>query len=44
MIPNSRFVPLEGSIHLPYFGDTDAVLRIMGEFLGIPAHGTDANR
>lgn len=44
MIPNSRFVPLEGSIHLPYFGDTDAVLRIIGEFLGMPAHGTDANR
>ena len=38
MIPNSRFVPLEGSIHLPYFGDADAVLRIIGEFLGIPAH------
>jgi len=44
MIPNSRFVPLEGSIHLPYFGDTDAVLRIMGEFLGIPAHGKDSIR
>jgi pimeloyl-ACP methyl ester carboxylesterase len=37
MIPNSRFVPLEGSIHLPFFGDADAVLRITGEFLGIPA-------
>jgi class 3 adenylate cyclase/pimeloyl-ACP methyl ester carboxylesterase len=44
MIPNSRFVPLEGSIHLPFFGDADAVLRITGEFLGIPAHGTDAIR
>jgi len=44
MIPNSRFVPLEGSVHLPFFGDADAVLRITGEFLGIPAHGTDAIR
>jgi pimeloyl-ACP methyl ester carboxylesterase len=42
MIPNSRFVPLEGSIHLPYFGDADAVLRIMGEFLGIPTHRKDS--
>ena len=42
MIPNSRFVPLEGSIHLPFFGDADAVLRITGEFLGTPVHGTDA--
>jgi class 3 adenylate cyclase/pimeloyl-ACP methyl ester carboxylesterase len=39
MIPNSRFVPLEGNIHVPFFGDPDAVLRIMGEFLGVPAHG-----
>jgi pimeloyl-ACP methyl ester carboxylesterase len=44
MIPNSRFVPLEGSIHLPYFGDVDAVLRITGEFLNIPAHGKDSIR
>jgi class 3 adenylate cyclase/pimeloyl-ACP methyl ester carboxylesterase len=42
MIPNSHFVPLEGSIHLPFFGDADAVLRITGEFLSVPAHGTDA--
>jgi pimeloyl-ACP methyl ester carboxylesterase len=44
MIPNSRFVPLEGSIHLPYFGDVDAVLRIIGEFLGASAHGKDPIR
>jgi class 3 adenylate cyclase/pimeloyl-ACP methyl ester carboxylesterase len=37
LIPNSRFVPLEGNIHIPFFGDADAVLRIMGEFLGTPA-------
>lgn len=44
MIPNSRFVPLEGNIHIPFFGDADAVLRIMGEFLGVPAHGKDSIR
>jgi pimeloyl-ACP methyl ester carboxylesterase len=38
LIPNSRFVPLEGDIHIPFFGDADAVLRIMGEFLSTPAH------
>lgn len=41
LIPNARFVPLEGSIHIPFFGDADAVLRITGEFLGMPAHGKD---
>jgi class 3 adenylate cyclase/pimeloyl-ACP methyl ester carboxylesterase len=44
MIPNSRFVPLEGSIHIPFFGDADAVLRITAEFLGTPAHGKDSIR
>ena len=44
MIPNSRFVPLEGDIHIPFFGDPDAVLRIMSEFLGVPAHGKDSIR
>jgi class 3 adenylate cyclase/pimeloyl-ACP methyl ester carboxylesterase len=44
MIPNSRFVPLEGDIHIPFFGDADAILRIMGEFLGAPAHGKDSIR
>jgi class 3 adenylate cyclase/pimeloyl-ACP methyl ester carboxylesterase len=44
MIPNSRFVPLEGDIHMPFFGDADAILRIMGEFLGTPAHGKDSIR
>jgi len=38
LIPNSRFVPLEGNIHIPFFGDADAVLRIMGEFLSTPGH------
>jgi class 3 adenylate cyclase/pimeloyl-ACP methyl ester carboxylesterase len=44
LIPNSHFVPLEGNIHIPFFGDADAVLRIMGEFLGAPAHGKDSIR
>ncbi len=44
LIPNSRFVPLEGSIHMPFFGDADTVLRITGEFLGIPPHGKDSIR
>jgi len=44
LIPNSRFVPLEGSIHMPFFGDADTVLRITGEFLGIPVYGADSIR
>jgi hypothetical protein len=44
MIPNSHFIPLEGSIHLPFFGDADAVLHLTGEFLAIPAHGKDVIR
>ena len=44
MIPNSRFVPLEGSIHIPFFGDSDAVLHLTGEFLATPAHGMDSVR
>jgi class 3 adenylate cyclase/pimeloyl-ACP methyl ester carboxylesterase len=44
MIPNSRFVPLEGNIHLLYFDDTDPVLRIIDDFLGISVHGKDSFR
>jgi class 3 adenylate cyclase/pimeloyl-ACP methyl ester carboxylesterase len=44
LIPNARFVPLEGNIHIPFFGDADAVLRIIGEFLDTPVHGRDAIR
>jgi class 3 adenylate cyclase/pimeloyl-ACP methyl ester carboxylesterase len=44
MIPNSRFVPLEGNTHIPFFGDSDAVLRITAEFLGPPTLGTDSVR
>jgi pimeloyl-ACP methyl ester carboxylesterase len=34
MIPNARFVPLEGKMHVPFLGDSDAVQRVIAEFLG----------
>ena len=34
LIPNARFVPLEGTIHLPWLGDADSVLRAIQQFLG----------
>jgi pimeloyl-ACP methyl ester carboxylesterase len=36
LIPNARFVPLDGNIHFPFFGDADSILRAMAEFLGDP--------
>jgi pimeloyl-ACP methyl ester carboxylesterase len=36
-IPNARFVPLEGREHLPWYGDSDSVMRAIAEFLGDPA-------
>ena len=33
-IPKARFVPLEGTIHVPFAGDTEAVLRTIDDFLG----------
>jgi pimeloyl-ACP methyl ester carboxylesterase len=39
LIPNARFVPLEGRDHLPWFGDSDSVLRAIAEFLGDPITG-----
>jgi len=36
LIPNARFVPLEGRDHLPWLGDSDSVLRAIAEFLGDP--------
>ena len=32
-IPNARFVPLEGTMHVPYLGDTEAVAGAIDEFL-----------
>jgi pimeloyl-ACP methyl ester carboxylesterase len=36
LIRNAQFVPLEGRDHLPWFGDSDSVLRPIAEFLGDP--------
>jgi len=36
LIPNARFVPLEGRDHLPWLGDFESVLRAIAEFLGDP--------
>jgi pimeloyl-ACP methyl ester carboxylesterase len=37
LIPNARFVPLEGGDHLPWYGDFESLLRAIAEFLGDPA-------
>jgi pimeloyl-ACP methyl ester carboxylesterase len=39
LIPNARFVPLEGRHHLSWYGDADSVLRAIAEFLGDPVTG-----
>ena len=39
LIPNARFVPLEGRDHLPWLGDFESVLRPIAEFLGDPVPG-----
>jgi len=36
LIPNARFVPLEGIDHLPWVGDPDSVRRAIAAFLGDP--------
>jgi pimeloyl-ACP methyl ester carboxylesterase len=36
LIPNAHFVPLEGDNHIPWYGDSDSVLRAVAEFLGDP--------
>jgi hypothetical protein len=36
LIPNARFVPLEGRDHFPWLGDFESVLRAIAEFLGDP--------
>jgi pimeloyl-ACP methyl ester carboxylesterase len=36
LIPNARFVPLEGRDHIPWYGDSDSVLHAIAEFLGDP--------
>lgn len=34
LIPNARFVPLEGNLHIPWFGDSEPILHSIAEFLG----------
>jgi pimeloyl-ACP methyl ester carboxylesterase len=36
LMPNARFIPLEGKDHLPWSGDFEPVLRAIAEFLGDP--------
>jgi len=36
LIPNARFVPLEGRENVPWLGDYESVLRAIAEFLGDP--------
>ena len=35
-IANAQFVPLEGNDHIPAFGDSDSLVRVIAEFLGDP--------
>jgi hypothetical protein len=44
MIRGARFVQLEGSIHLPFFGDVDSTGSTMAEFLGDPVHVTPSKQ
>jgi pimeloyl-ACP methyl ester carboxylesterase len=39
LIPNARFVSLEGRDHLPWLGDFESVLRPIAGFLGDPVTG-----
>ena len=36
LIPNAQFVPLDGRIHLPYWGDTEPLIAAIEEFLERP--------
>ena len=35
LLPNARFIILEGNHHPPFYGDSDAVLRAIDDFLGV---------
>ncbi len=41
LLPNVKFVPLQGDHHLPEDGDSEAVLRAIEDFLGVEAPSTD---
>lgn len=43
-VPKASFIPLEGKIHLPMFGDAQSVLRSVGDFLGAPVGPVPAAR
>lgn len=42
LIPNARFVPLEGNVHAPWSGDSEAVLRVIFQALGEEAEPAPA--
>jgi class 3 adenylate cyclase len=44
LLPNARFLPLEGNTHLPFRGDTESIVRAVHEFLSgeaLPAAGVE---
>ena len=41
LLPNVKFVPLEGDHHLPEDGDAEAVLRVIEDFLGVETPSSD---
>jgi len=43
LIPNARFVPLEGNMHFAFLEDTESVLHNIFEFLGDPVPEKSAN-
>ena len=44
LIPNARFVPLEGDMHFPFLGDTESFLHNIFEFLGDPIKDDKATK
>ena len=44
LIPNSRFVPLEGDTNYTFLGDTETWLRYISEFLNDPVTGGKAKK
>ena len=44
LLPNVKFVPLQGDHHLPEDGDSEAVLRAIEGFLGVETPSTDAQQ
>jgi class 3 adenylate cyclase len=43
-IPHARYVEVPGNDHVPYLGDSDAIIDEVEEFLTGVRHGTEANR